>query len=225
MVVTINYRLGALGFLDLSEIGGQDYQGSGNVGLLDQIAALRWVRENISAFGGDPDSVCLIGESAGAMSVGTLLATDSAKGLFHRAILQSGTPVAQPQTASVEIAGQLFQELGLPASRSGLDRLRDLPATEIVAAADRVMMRDRVRALAGSSASFTWSPGVDGVVIHEHPNVSIFDGAGADIPVLVGTRLTRCSSRGSCILTSAQSSDPNLSRDSPRVMVLGAWSY
>ncbi|MGH2486313.1 MAG: carboxylesterase/lipase family protein, partial [Ktedonobacterales bacterium] len=90
VVVSLNYRLGPLGFLCLDELGGAEYAGSGNVGLLDQIAALRWVRDNITAFGGDPGNVTVFGESAGAMSIATLLGTPSARGLFHKAILQSG---------------------------------------------------------------------------------------------------------------------------------------
>lgn len=80
VVVTINYRLGILGFLHLAELGGDGYQNSGNCGILDQIAALKWVKENIAAFGGDPDQVTIFGESAGAMSVGVLLASPKAKG-------------------------------------------------------------------------------------------------------------------------------------------------
>ena len=82
VVVTINYRLGALGFLYLAEYAGEEYATSGNNGLLDQIAALTWVRENIAAFGGDPDNVTIFGESAGAMSIGALLAMPAAHGLF-----------------------------------------------------------------------------------------------------------------------------------------------
>ena len=90
VVVTINYRLGALGFLHLAELGGEAYASSGLSGILDQAAALRWVRDNIAAFGGDPDNVTIFGESAGAMSVATLLGLPEAAGLFHRAIAQSG---------------------------------------------------------------------------------------------------------------------------------------
>ena len=90
VVVTINYRLGALGFLRLRDRFGSRLPASGNEGLLDQIAALQWVRDEISSFGGDPGNVTIFGESAGAMSCATLLATPRAGGLFHRAILQSG---------------------------------------------------------------------------------------------------------------------------------------
>ena len=91
VVVTINYRLGAWGFLDLSFLD-KRYAESANVGLLDQLAALAWVRANIARFGGDPDNITLFGESAGAASVGDLLALPAARGLFAKAILQSGGP-------------------------------------------------------------------------------------------------------------------------------------
>jgi len=90
VVVTVNYRLGALGYLHLPALGRDAEEASANFGLLDQLEALAWVRENIAAFGGDPANVTLFGESAGAMSVGTLLGTPRARGLFSRAILQSG---------------------------------------------------------------------------------------------------------------------------------------
>ena len=89
MYVSVNYRLHALGFLYLDELF-DGASGTGNLGILDQVAALRWVRDNISSFGGDPNNVTIFGESAGGMSVGTLLGTPAAKGLFQRAIPQSG---------------------------------------------------------------------------------------------------------------------------------------
>ena len=89
IVVTINYRLGPLGFLHLSPYG-EAY--SSNTGLLDQIAALQWVRDHIAGFGGDPERVTVFGESAGKMSIAALLAMPATKGLFHRAIMQSGAP-------------------------------------------------------------------------------------------------------------------------------------
>ena len=91
VIVTINYRLGPLGFLRLNDVTNGRIPSSGNEGLLDQIAALQWVRDNIAEFGGDPDNVTIFGESAGGMSVGALLAMPSARGLFHKAIAQSGS--------------------------------------------------------------------------------------------------------------------------------------
>src|ERR671916_3207496 len=124
--VTINYRLGALGFLHLDDLGGEAYASSGNVGLLDQVAALRWVRDNIEAFGGDPANVTVFGESAGAMSIGALLGMPAARGLFRRAIPQSGAAnhVSSRDTAT-GVALDLLDAVGL--DRSQVDRLRDLP--------------------------------------------------------------------------------------------------
>src|SRR5439155_5654068 len=94
VMVTINSRLGAFCYLDLSGIGDNRYETSGNAGLLDQVAALSWVKRNIAAFGGDPRRVCVVGESAGSMSIGALLTATPAQGRFERAIMQSGCPTA-----------------------------------------------------------------------------------------------------------------------------------
>jgi carboxylesterase type B len=105
--VTINYRVGPEGFLALRD-------GHPNLGLLDQVAALGWVRDTIAAFGGDPANVTIFGESAGAMSVGTLLAVPRAEGLFRRAILQSGPPTGDPAETAVRIGDELAARLGGP---------------------------------------------------------------------------------------------------------------
>ena len=112
--VTINYRVGAEGFLYLGD-------GVANLGLLDQIAALEWVRENIGSLGGDPDNVTIFGESAGAMSVATLLSMPRAKGLFHHAIVQSGTAHSVNSAATAERIGRRFAEaLGVAATREAI---------------------------------------------------------------------------------------------------------
>src|SRR3954469_2574421 len=108
VLVTINYRLGALGFAHLAEALGDDYAGSGNNGILDQVAALGWVRDNIALFGGDPANVTIFGESAGGMSVGTLLGTPAAGGLFQRAIPQSG---ARHHTLTPDAAGRVARRV------------------------------------------------------------------------------------------------------------------
>ena len=105
VLVTINYRLGALGFLYDPDFAGAPGEACANFGLLDQIAALRWVRDEIAAFGGDPDNVTVFGESAGAMSIGTLMGSPLAAGLFHKAILQSGA-AHSALTARARPAGQ-----------------------------------------------------------------------------------------------------------------------
>ncbi|MGH7416122.1 MAG: carboxylesterase/lipase family protein, partial [Candidatus Rokuibacteriota bacterium] len=114
VVVTVNYRLGALGFLGVQDRFGRRLPATGNEGLLDQIAALEWVRDEIAAFGGDPDNVTLFGESAGAMSCATLLGMPRARGLFHRAILQSGAAnYVWPRDTAARLADQVLAEIGV----------------------------------------------------------------------------------------------------------------
>ena len=108
VVVTVNYRLGPLGFLRLADVTDGKIPSTGNEGMLDQVAALEWVRDNIAEFGGDPGNVTIFGESAGGMSVGTLLAMPAARGLFHKAIPQSGAchtgaPVARANRAAERV--------------------------------------------------------------------------------------------------------------------------
>src|SRR5208283_5727610 len=112
VVVTINYRLGVFGFLNLNGVTGGRVPATGNEGLLDQISALQWVRENITVFGGNPANITLFGESAGGMSIGCLLAMPAARGLFHKAILQSGVTVP-PADMEAQTAGQLIEVLGI----------------------------------------------------------------------------------------------------------------
>ncbi|MGH7317841.1 MAG: carboxylesterase/lipase family protein, partial [Candidatus Rokuibacteriota bacterium] len=114
VVVTVNYRLGALGFLGVQDRFGRRLPATGNEGLLDQIAALEWVRDEIAAFGGDPDNVTIFGESAGAMSCATLLGMPRARGLFHRAILQSGAAnYVWPRDTAARLADQVLAEIGV----------------------------------------------------------------------------------------------------------------
>ncbi|MCU1455860.1 MAG: Carboxylesterase type, partial [Acidimicrobiales bacterium] len=175
VIVTVNYRLGAFGYLYLDELA-PGFEGSGNAGLLDQVAALRWVRDNIAGFGGDPTNVTLFGESAGAMSVGTLLATPSAAGLFRRAILESGAAshVHEPQDA-VDVAEQILAAAGTDAAG-----VRDLPAAELLAAGAVVLER------AGADG-LTFQPVVDGLTLPEKPLDRLRSGAAADVDVLIGT--------------------------------------
>src|SRR5262249_28613583 len=111
VLVTINYRLGPFGYLYLPELFGDDFAASGNLGLLDQVAALDWVRECINAFGGDASNVTIFGESAGAASVATLLGTPAARGLFTRAIAQSGAAswISEPSEATTTASGVVKQ--------------------------------------------------------------------------------------------------------------------
>ena len=181
VVVTVNYRLGAFGFCHLGPHLGDAFASAGLNGTLDQVAALRWVGDNIAAFGGDPDRVTVGGESAGAFSVANLLASPATGGLFHRAIAQSGAAhhVHDPD-AGTGIAGKLLAELGDPDAAE----LLALPAVAILEAQDRV-----------GAAHDPWSTGgIDpfypvwgGEVLPRPPLDLISGGAGADVGLLTGT--------------------------------------
>ncbi len=129
--VSINYRLGVLGFLNLKEVTGGKIPATGNEGLLDQIAAIRWVRDNIAAFGGDPDNITIFGESAGAMSIGGLLAMPASKGLYQKAILQSGANTVRPLDEAVKVTELFLKEFGV--SGSDTDALMSLSPEKIIA--------------------------------------------------------------------------------------------
>jgi len=174
VIVTINYRLGAFGYLHLEGLDPR-YGGSGNAGLLDQVAALAWVQDNIAGFGGDPDNVTVWGESAGAMSVGALLGTPAAEGLFRRAILQSGAAsnVHRPESAT-RVAAQVVDAAG------GIDRLRTMSAAELLAVQEDISTRPLEMGLA-------FQPVVDGTVLPEHPLDRIRAGRTAGVDVLLGT--------------------------------------
>lgn len=183
VVVSVNYRLGALGWLALPALAEEEGGVAGNLGLLDQIAALRWVRENVACFGGDPDNVTLFGESAGAMSVGTLLGTPAARGLFRRAILQSGAAHnASSPDVGAGVAHALLKEMGL--AQDDLAGLRAAPVEALLAAQQRVLAE-----LFGRMPGLPFQPVVDGDVLPRPPLEAVADGLSADVSILLGTNL------------------------------------
>src|SRR5262249_11157088 len=138
VLVTINYRLGVFGFLNLADIGGRDYEASSNCGLLDQVAALEWVRDNIDRFGGDPNNVTVFGESAGGISICCLLAMARARGLFHRAIVQSGGPnLIRSRALSLQAACAFLRHAGV----NDIGGLRSL-STQALLAAQASLLHD-----------------------------------------------------------------------------------
>ncbi len=171
VVVTINYRLGALGYLYLGGHGGDEWGAATNAGQLDQIAALRWVHDNIAAFGGDPDNVTIFGQSAGAVAVHTLLAMPAAAGLFSKAIVQSGTALGVGGTDAASVAaGAFLDRLGIPDG----DR-EALLAVEVEA-----MLR-----VQGSRGALR--PVVDGTSLIDAPMAAVRDGIARDVPLMIGT--------------------------------------
>src|SRR3954464_12886867 len=126
VVVSVNHRLNIFGFLDLADFGGERYAQSGNAGMLDLVAALAWVRDNIERFGGDPGNVTIFGESGGGGKVSVLLAMPVASGLFHRAIIQSGAAIRlRTKERALQLTDLVLRELGI--TRSGVEQLRALP--------------------------------------------------------------------------------------------------
>lgn len=185
--VTINYRLGAQGFL---WIDGAD--GAGCFGLLDQLAALRWVQENIAAFGGDSSNVTLAAESAGGMSVATLMATPLARGLFRRAVVQSGSASATVTSeTSATVAACVAEAAGLEVP--GADAWRDLPLDRLIAAeqavASKVLARRERRlpelAMAGVPMAFQPASGTE--VLPVPPPAAIREGCASGIDLLTGS--------------------------------------
>jgi len=194
VVVSFNHRLNALGFLNLSEFG-DDYAASGNVGMTDIVFLLKWVRDNIGNFGGDPGNVMIMGQSGGGGKVGTLMAMPSAQGLFHRASIHSGSilRVGDPEL-SLGLAHALLAELGI--SRANLDKLRTLASQEIVNAANDVQRQHR-SALSHSRVldarnfhrTLGWGPYVDGTEIPHQVWDPAAPEISADVPLMVGTVL------------------------------------
>lgn len=190
--VSVNHRLNVLGFFDVSEIGGSAYEESANVGMTDLVAALRWVRENIANFGGDPDRVMIYGQSGGGSKVTTLMGMPSAAGLFHRAAAQSGgggnIPTREQQR---ELARQVMKELGL--APNDIESLQKIEWSKLFAAGNAAAAKINPPGppMAGPGAPGTprvgWSPSIDGNVVTMR---SFFDAApeiSKHVPFIVGS--------------------------------------
>jgi para-nitrobenzyl esterase len=171
VVVTVNHRLGPLGYLHLADVLGDDFASSGNNGQLDLVAALEWVRDNISSFGGDPDNVTVFGESGGGAKITTLLAMPSASGLFHRAAIQSGPGLRARKPEAANAAARKFLDaLGV----STLEELQALPAERFVEASGNGL------------GPMAFGPVVDGSVLPRNPYRALGEGTAIDVPVIVG---------------------------------------
>ena len=185
VVVTINYRLGPFGFLNLNEVSGGRIPATGNEGLLDQLAALEWVRENIADFGGDPDNVTIFGESAGGMSVGCQLGLPRSRGLFHKAIPQSGAcQTASPLERAVRVAERVLGGLGVHSD----------DVAGLRAATPKQLLEIQARmALPGQSepdiGGMPFQPCIDGDVLSALPIDAVRAGSARGVQVLVGSTL------------------------------------
>lgn len=176
--VSLNHRLNILGYLDLSSFG-EKYKYSGNVGELDIVAALEWIRDNIKRFGGDPGNVTIMGHSGGGGKVGSILCMPSAKGLFHKAIIYSGVIVGSNTTATSSKLGEaVVRELGFAPEE--IDKIQFVSYDELNAAGRRA-----TAGLVGIAGGF--APTLDGEVIVTQPFRPAFAEFSKDIPVIIGT--------------------------------------
>jgi para-nitrobenzyl esterase len=182
IIVTVNYRLGVFGFLDLSSFSTERARFESNLGLRDVLFALQWVRDNITAFGGDPRRVTLFGESAGAGIVTTLLASPAAAGLFSAAIAQS-SPATSVYDASRSrgIAQQFLDTLGVGAEE--VDRLPDAPLNELLAASKLLFDEVPVRV----PGTLAYAPIVDGDLVPDYPVAIARSGGTHRVPLIIGT--------------------------------------
>jgi len=184
VVVTVNHRLNVLGFGNLSEFS-KDFAASGDAGMLDIVQALQWVRANISEFGGDPNTVMIFGQSGGGRKVETLLAMPSAKGLFHRAIIESGAAITVvDRDVAIRNSERLLAKLGI--EKTNVHELQKLPVGQIMAAYFAVMKDS-----AGVDQSLAgFSPTVDGHTLPQHPFHPKASPVSADVPVMIGCTRT-----------------------------------
>jgi para-nitrobenzyl esterase len=173
VVVSINHRLNVFGYLNMAAVGGEKYSRAVNVGMLDIVAALQWVRDNVGRFGGDPGNVTIFGESAGGLSVSALLVSPITKGLFHKAIIESGSGAQLTTLQQAERAGEaLVKQMGLEGAPNLLATLRAKPWTEIP-----------------DAQNYRGSPVLDGYAFTQHPRDAWAKGQQANVPMIVGYNL------------------------------------
>lgn len=191
--VSINHRLGPLGFTNLASAGGEKFAYSGNVGMLDCVAALEWVRDNIANFGGDPGNVTIMGQSGGGAKVTTLTAMPSAKGLFHKAVVLSGAGTKSGEKEySLKLGEYILKEAGI---KSGdIEKLQSMPWLEYINIANRAaakLAQESEPAERGLRRGF--SPVVDGVILPQHPYFPEAAPTAADVPMIICSTMNEIS--------------------------------
>ncbi len=188
VLVNHNHRLNVYGYLNLEAMGEEDFAPSANVGMLDCVAVLEWVRTNIASFGGDPNNVTIFGQSGGGGKVAVLMAMPAAKGLFHRAIIQSG-PFLKALTPdySQRVAELLLNELGL--SRSQVRALQTIPVDQLSGAAVETLKKMSQSPSHAGFGESGWGPTVDGRSLSVHPFEPGAPALSADVPLITGTNL------------------------------------
>lgn len=212
VVVSVNHRLNALGFLDLSAYG-KEFKHSGNVGTMDLVAALKWIKTNISLFGGDPDNITLFGQSGGGAKILVLMTTPAAKGLFQKAIVESGSVEACGMTNVTSDVGRRVAELTLANLHLGADdmaRLQHIPYRELEEASNKAMAqtaRERGSIDSWGNPGLLWTPIVDGDYLPFQPVVDSIASGAKDIPLLIGTCMTEWTTMGMISNPSQHASD------------------
>lgn len=191
VVVTLNHRLNVLGYLDLSAYGDK-YKNSANAGLMDLVAALQWVRQNIAQFGGDPANVTIFGQSGGGGKVTSLMNAPSAKGLFHKAIVQSGSYLSRftEQSVARQVAAAILADLGLQANQ--VDSLQNIPYERLNAAGKRALRKvgESLRSADRPAFGLGWGPIQDGQFLPYQPSDAAALELAKEVPLLVGSTKT-----------------------------------
>ncbi len=188
VVVTLNHRLNAFGYLYLAEIGGEAFAASGMAGMLDIVLALQWVRDNIEAFGGDPGNVTIFGESGGGRKVSILMVMPSAKGLFHKAIVESSPGLrGRTRQEATELAERLLGILGIKADE--MEKLQELPPERILDGISQLPPLKKSLGLLGEGSGqiLLLGPVVDGQYLPSHPFDPVAAPTMADVPLIIGT--------------------------------------
>ncbi len=187
VMVSVNHRLNILGFLDLSACG-SNYAQSANVGMLDIVKALEWIQKNIENFGGNPSDVTIVGESGGGGKVGTLMCMPAAKGLFHKAIIQSGTLLnTMTKEKSQALGLAVLENLGL--TPNDAEKLDTIPYMNLVKAGNDAIEKIAGPRKPGSPTMFGFAPSADGIVLLQQPFSPGFADISNDIPLMLGSTL------------------------------------
>ncbi|PSR55267.1 carboxylesterase [Adhaeribacter arboris] len=190
--VSINHRLGPMGFANFAGANATKYAASGNVGMLDCVAALEWVKANITNFGGDPGSVTIIGQSGGGGKVCTLMAMPSAKGLFHKGVALSGATLKVTEKETSEKLGSyILQEAGL--TKDQVDKLQTLPWKEYYEIATRASKKLADEMKAAGKRGGNWAPVADGNFLPQHPFDPVASPLSADVPLILCSTLNESS--------------------------------
>jgi para-nitrobenzyl esterase len=183
---SINHRLGPLGYCNLAGVGGEKFAASGNVGMLDIVAALEWVRDNVTNFGGDPGNVTIMGQSGGGAKVCILTAMPSAKGLFHKAVVLSGASRRSgDKTQTENLGAAVVKEAGLPAN--DLSKLQSMPWKDFYAIATRAQRAMARQPGTGGGRPLGFTPVVDGKILPQHPYDPIAAPTAADVPMIISS--------------------------------------